>query len=97
MVSDAVAEKLESAGLWRRAAARWLAVMDLCDTDAQRQWVSQKRRQCYSNIALPVSEQLNISALSKAATVAQAKMGISQLDGSAFRLKSQKKIKNQSG
>lgn len=87
MVSDAVAEKLESAGLWRRAAARWLAVMDLCDTDAQRQWVSQKRRQCYSNIALPVSEQLNISALSKAATVAQAKMGISQLDGSEFRIK----------
>lgn len=93
MVSDAVAEKLEKAGLWRRAAARWLAVMDLCDTDAQRQWVSQKRRQCYSNIALPVSEQLNISALSKAATVAQAKMGIRQLAGDAFRDLSREKRK----
>ncbi|MGN5575226.1 PerC family transcriptional regulator [Enterobacter sp. Lyrl_3] len=90
MVSDVVAEKLEKAGLWRRAAARWLAVMDLCDTDAQRQWVSQKRRACYSNIALPVSEQLNISALSKAATAAQAKMGISQPGGAAFRIKPQK-------
>ena len=64
--------------------------MEQCETDVQREWVSQKRRQCYSNIALPVSEQLNISALSKAATAAQAKMGISQPDGSAFRIKPQK-------
>ncbi|KNC92904.1 PerC family transcriptional regulator [Trabulsiella odontotermitis] len=90
MVNDAVAEKLEKAGLWRRAAARWLEVMDLCDTDAQREWVSQKRRQCYSNIEQPVAEQLNISALSRAATQAQDKMGIRQPGGSAFRIKAQK-------
>ncbi|WP_149330305.1 PerC family transcriptional regulator [Citrobacter braakii] len=90
MVSDAIAEKLESAGLWRRAASRWLAVMERCDTDAQREWVSQKRRQCYSNIELPVSEQLNISALSRAATVVQEKMGINQPSGTAFRIKPQK-------
>lgn len=41
MVSDAVAERLEEAGLWRRAAARWLDVMQHCDTEAQREWVSQ--------------------------------------------------------
>lgn len=27
-MSDSIAEKLEAAGLWRRAAARWLVVMD---------------------------------------------------------------------
>ncbi|WP_332628309.1 PerC family transcriptional regulator [Citrobacter sp. ESBL3] len=37
MVSNVIAEKLEDAGLWRRAAARWLAVMDRCETDAQRE------------------------------------------------------------
>ena len=90
MVSDAIAEKLENAGLWRREAARWLAVMDRCDTDAQREWVSQKRRQCYSNIEQPVAEQLNISALNRAANQAQDKMGIRQPSGAAFRIKPQK-------
>lgn len=31
MVSDAVAEKLEKAGLWRRAAARWPSTPDRGD------------------------------------------------------------------
>lgn len=87
MVSNAIAEKLEDAGLWRRAAARWLAVMECCDTDAQREWVSQKRRQCFSNIEQPVTEQLNISALKRAARLAQDKMGIRQPGGAAFRIK----------
>ncbi|MGK2890052.1 PerC family transcriptional regulator [Klebsiella michiganensis] len=91
MVSDAIAEKLENAGLWRRAAARWLAVMDRCDTDAQREWVSQKRRQCYSNLAPPPEdEKLNIRALNRAANQAQDKMGIRQPSGAAFRIKPQK-------
>jgi hypothetical protein len=87
MVSDAIAEKLENAGLWRRAAARWLAVMDRCETDVQREWVSQKRRACYSRLALPVDEKLNISALNRAANQAQDKMGIRQPSGAAFRIK----------
>lgn len=91
MVNDVIAEKLENAGLWRRAAARWLAVMDRCETDVQREWVSQKRRQCYSNIEQPVVEQLNISALNRAANQAQDKMGIRQPSGAAFRIKPQKK------
>lgn len=93
MVSDVIAEKLENAGLWRRAAARWLVVMDRCETDMQREWVSQKRRQCYSNIEQPVAEQLNISALNRAANQAQDKMGIRQPSGEAFRIKPQKKDK----
>ncbi|WP_373225105.1 PerC family transcriptional regulator [Enterobacter cloacae complex sp. ESBL7] len=91
MVNDAIAEKLENAGLWRRAAARWLAVMDRCDTDAQREWVSQKRQACYSRLVLPVDEKLNISALNRAANQAQDKMGIRQPSGAAFRIKPQKK------
>ncbi|PWI77376.1 PerC family transcriptional regulator [Enterobacter sp. CGMCC 5087] len=91
MVSDVIAEKLENAGLWRREAARWLAVMDGCETDAQREWVSQKRRACYSRLALPVDEKLNISALNRAANQTQGKMGIRQPSGAAFRIKPQKK------
>ncbi|MGJ3448678.1 PerC family transcriptional regulator [Enterobacter sp. PTB] len=93
MVSDAIAEKLEDAGLWRRAAARWLAVMDRCETDAQREWVSQKRRACYSKLAPPEDEKLNIRALNRAANQAQDKMGIRQPSGAAFRIKPQKKDK----
>ena len=44
VVHDVIAEKLENAGLWRRAATRWLEVMNWCHTDAEREWVSQKRR-----------------------------------------------------
>ncbi|ENX4473375.1 PerC family transcriptional regulator [Enterobacter roggenkampii] len=91
MISDAVAERLEEEGLWRRAAARWLEVMQHCDTDAQREWVSQKRRECYARIELPVAERLNIHAMNQAASAAQEKMGISQPDGQAFRMKSRKK------
>lgn len=90
VVHDVIAEKLENAGLWRRAATRWLEVMNWCHTDAEREWVSQKRRECYSRIELPVAERLNISALSQAASLAQEKMGIRQLAGDAFREKSRK-------
>lgn len=85
MVSDAVAEKLEKAGLWRRAAARWLEVMKCCHTDAEREWISQKRRACYARIEVAEPERLNVSAVSQAASLAQDKMGIRQLKGAAFR------------
>ncbi|NTZ45501.1 PerC family transcriptional regulator [Enterobacter asburiae] len=86
MVSDSVAEQLESAGFWRRAAARWLEVMFWCDKDVEREWVSLRRRFCYSKIAVEMpSDKLGVTHISRAATRAQERMGISLPDGAAFR------------
>ncbi|MGU3428900.1 PerC family transcriptional regulator [Enterobacter hormaechei] len=41
MAEDEVAQKLEAAGLWRRAASRWLDVMKhYALTESQREWNS---------------------------------------------------------
>ncbi len=46
MVSDKKAEELETKGLYRRAASRWLEVFDNCDTEAGREWNRSRRNQC---------------------------------------------------
>lgn len=87
-VQDRIAEKLESAGLWRRAAARWLAVMDRLEySDGQREWIRLRRKYCQTSVALVVAEpeRLNISAISKAANATQARMGLSRPRGAMFR------------
>ncbi|WP_455817091.1 PerC family transcriptional regulator [Pseudomonas cerasi] len=45
MVNDKKAEELEAKGLYRRAASRWLEVFDLCDTEADREWLRNRRNQ----------------------------------------------------
>ncbi|EOM3170996.1 PerC family transcriptional regulator, partial [Escherichia coli] len=46
-VDDLIALKLEAAGCWRRASARWLVVMGAGDiTDAQREWLLRRRAYC---------------------------------------------------
>lgn len=86
MVNDAIAEKLEARGLWRRAAARWLDVMLCCATDAERDWISQRRRYCLSMIASPRPDnKLDIGAINRAATATQEVMGISYDKGIEFR------------
>ncbi|EMM0037458.1 PerC family transcriptional regulator [Klebsiella aerogenes] len=41
-VADKLAEGLESAGLYRRAATRWLEVCFECLSDPERSWVSPR-------------------------------------------------------
>lgn len=85
-VNDAIAEKLEGSGLWRRASARWLDVMLLCKTDTEREQVLRRRNQCLSNVSRPEPEgKLGIHAINRAASRTQERMGISQPDGAAFR------------
>ena len=85
-IHDVVAEKLENAGLWRRAAARWLDVMQLCETDAEREQARRRRNQCLASVSRPTPEgKLGIHALNRAASRTQERMGISQPDGAAFR------------
>jgi len=92
MVEDEVAQKLEAAGLWRRAASRWLDVMQHHGvTDQQRDRIRQHRKYCLS-YAKPISslDKLDVTKIARAAKVAQDKMGINQPGGAAFRINSQK-------
>jgi hypothetical protein len=86
-VEDAVAEKLEAAGLWRRAKARWLEVMQSAGlTESQRLWIRQRRELCQTQITPVIApEKLDINELSKAASAAQVRMGIAQVGGAMFR------------
>lgn len=87
VVNDAVAEKLEASGLWRRAAARWLDVMQSPElTESQRFWIRERRVFCQSQvIPLAVSEKLDITEIARAASATQERMGIAQPNGAMFR------------
>ncbi|EGS1129232.1 PerC family transcriptional regulator [Salmonella bongori] len=43
---DEIAEALERAGLWRRAATRWLHVFDSLNSDKGREHIAQRREAC---------------------------------------------------
>ncbi|EHW2838375.1 PerC family transcriptional regulator [Escherichia coli] len=76
-VQDPVAQKLEEAGLWRRAATRWLTVMgDVEYTEAQREWIRQRREYCLMQLPpqmLP--EKLDVSEVARAADATLLRMG----------------------
>lgn len=46
LLNDRVAEALERAGLWRRAATRWLHIFDRVETDRARERIAQRREAC---------------------------------------------------
>ncbi|ENF3171712.1 PerC family transcriptional regulator [Escherichia coli] len=77
-VEDAVAQKLEAAGFWRRASVRWLEVMGDCEyTDAQREWVLLRREYCLAQILPPPPpDKLDISEVARAADAALRTMNI---------------------
>jgi len=86
-VEDAVAQKLEAAGYWRRASARWLFVMGNFEcTEAQREWLLLRRNYCLAQISPPPPpERLDISELAKAADATLRRMGIASPSGEVFR------------
>lgn len=86
-VKDAVAEKLEDAGFWRRAAARWLVVMQKRCTDDELEWLCQRRRYCYSRITAPAPCKIDFRAINHAASQTLKQMGLEQQKGVAFRIK----------
>lgn len=87
VVEDALAQKLEAAGHWRRASARWLSVMGNFEyTEAQREWLLLRRNYCLAQISSPVlSEKLDISEVAKAADATLRQMGIASPSGEVFR------------
>lgn len=101
-VSDDIAEKLEVAGLWRRASARWLAVMQDCRlTDKQLAWIRQRRIYCQSMLPAVTRERTlpGIAAVSQAATATQKRMGLARTGKQALTITygSQKKRDSTNG
>ena len=88
MVRDDKAEKLEQAGLYRRALSRWLTVLDGCKQDAQREWIIKHRAELTESIKPPKVDKDNFSEVSRAATATTHRMGIAKPSGQAFRIKS---------
>ncbi len=83
VVEDTVAQKLETAGCWRRASARWLFVMGNVEcTEAQREWLLLRRNYCLAQLSSPQTpEKLDISEVSKAADATLRQMGIATSSG----------------
>lgn len=72
MVEDRIAQRLEAIGFWRRAADRWLNVMQLHRlTDKEREWIRLRRKYCLSCVerGAPM-EKLNITEISRAVSLA---------------------------
>lgn len=86
-INDNLAGKLEAAGLWRRAASRWLDVMlSEALSDRQRDWVRERRTYCLSRVApVVVGEALDMAEIGAAATAALERMGLCLPNGAAFR------------
>jgi hypothetical protein len=86
-VEDAVAQRLEDAGHWRRASARWLSVMgNLEHTEAQREWLLLRRNYCLAQISPPeLPDKLDIREVAKAADATLRRMGIASPSGEVFR------------
>nr|EIP1106343.1 PerC family transcriptional regulator [Citrobacter freundii] len=85
-VRDSKAEELEAKGLYRRAAARWMDVMQMCTDDDDREWIKQHRETCLEKVKRPPIKVDDFGDLHKAAKETQHRMGIAQPNGDAFRL-----------
>ncbi len=87
MVNDKIAEELESKGLYRRAASRWLEVFDKCETEAGREWIRSRRNECLAQQVRPAVLVDTSGDVTKAAADTQRRMGLAKPGGEAFRLK----------
>lgn len=88
VIKDDIAERLESLGLWRRAATRWLQVMHKIEyTASEREWIRQRRIYCQSQITpVAVPASLSFADVTRAANATQVRMGLDRPGGTAFRL-----------
>ncbi|EEG5674316.1 PerC family transcriptional regulator [Salmonella enterica] len=63
---------MEQAGLYRRAAARWLTVLDHCRS---REWVTRRRLWCLRQAETPRPLTDTFTDIHRAATELQKSMG----------------------
>lgn len=86
VVTDALAQELEGKKLWRRAAARWLALTGSgAWSDEELDWIRRRRNYCHAMIVRADDEKLDIAAVNRAAGQTLKRMGISRPCGIAFR------------
>ncbi|EJF5839954.1 PerC family transcriptional regulator [Salmonella enterica] len=85
MIYDEKAEKPELAGLYRRAAARWLTVLDRYRDASSREWIARRRLWCIEQAETPRPVTDTFGDVHRAAAELQKSMGIWQPDGNAFR------------
>lgn len=85
MIHDEKAQKLEQAGLYRRAAARWLTVLDGYRDASSREWVTRRCLWCLQLAETPRPVTGTFGDVRQAATALQKKMELWQPDGDAFR------------
>ncbi|WP_142630896.1 PerC family transcriptional regulator [Raoultella planticola] len=90
MVSDSKAEELEVKGLYRRAATRWMEVMNHCAEGETCDWGRQRMDECLHKVRRPPARAEDFGGLHKAAKETQHRMGIAQPNGEAFRIKEKK-------
>ncbi|EBN4581198.1 PerC family transcriptional regulator [Salmonella enterica] len=76
VMSDIVAEALEAAGLYRRAARRWLEVLDRCRDSEERAWLASRRCQCLEKARKPEPAAERFGDVCQAASDTQKRMGI---------------------
>ncbi|HBV9912370.1 PerC family transcriptional regulator [Klebsiella aerogenes] len=83
-VIDKLAEDLENAGLYRRAATRWLDVFFECLDDSERAWVARRRLKCLNR---PHVFKANDSFpdIYRAVSALHSSMGLDHPAGVAFR------------
>ncbi|EAM8210918.1 PerC family transcriptional regulator [Salmonella enterica] len=85
MIYDEKAEKLEQAGLYRRATARWLTILDLCRNEPSGEWFARRHLWCIEQAETPRPVTDTFGDVHRAATELQKSMGLWQPDGDAFR------------
>ena len=91
MIKDSIAESLEARGLYRRAASRWVDVMQTCVDDNDREWIRMHRNKCLKKAKLPPARKEEFADIHKAARETQYRMGIAKPNGEVFRLPAKKK------
>ena len=84
--NETLAIELEQKGLWRRAATRWLEVMDTSEMDTERDRARKRRNHCLAQLKRPVPEKCDSAGVNRAANATLARMGLDKPDGTAFRL-----------
>ena len=85
-ISDATAEKLESRGLWRRAARRWQDVMITLQEDRHRELAAMRARECIRKAKRPIPEnRYDVHAIRRAADRTIQQMGLPSLTDEIWR------------
>ncbi|ELS7234280.1 PerC family transcriptional regulator [Salmonella enterica] len=82
---DALAVRLENAGLWRRAAARWSVVLAGIQDEKESMRIRQRQKWCLSQASIPVPEKPDFADILAAANGTLRKMGLQQAAGDIFR------------